>query len=204
MKEFWDDRYKNPTYAYGTEPNLFFREQLEKLRPGTILLPADGEGRNGVYAAKMGWQVTSVDLSAEGKLKALALAEANNVTLDYIVGDLDGLAFKPASFDVIGLIYAHFAADKKPALHRKLNNYLRPGGSIILEAFGKDHLLFNTGNPKVGGPKEPEMLYSAAEIKTDFADYDIKLLEEKEILLNEGQYHIGTGAVLRFVGKKQS
>ncbi len=202
MKEFWDDRYKDQEYAYGTEPNRFFKEQLEKLHPGKILLPADGEGRNGVFAAKLGWQVTSVDLSAEGKLKALSLAEANRVTLDYIVGDLEGLQFEPASFDVVGLIYAHFAADQKAALHRKLNKYLQPGGILILEAFGKDHLKFNNCNPKVGGPKEPGMLYSAEEIKVDFPDHDRILLEEKDLLLNEGQYHVGTGAVVRFVGKK--
>jgi SAM-dependent methyltransferase len=204
MKEFWDNRYKQQAYAYGTEPNRFFKEQLEQLQPGKILLPADGEGRNGVFAAKLGWQVTSVDLSAEGKLKAFALAAANEATLDYIVGDLERLPFEPASFDVIGLIYAHFAADKKAALHRKLNRYLRPGGTLILEAFGKNHLKFNHSNPKVGGPKEPGMLYSTAEIKTGFPGHEIVLLEEKEIVLNEGTYHVGTGSVVRYVGKKQS
>jgi SAM-dependent methyltransferase len=202
MKEFWNDRYRDQAYAYGTEPNQFFKEQLQKLRPGKILLPADGEGRNGVFAAKLGWQVTSLDLSLEGKLKALALAEANRVTLDYFVGDLEELHFEPASFDAIGLIYAHFAADKKAILHRKLNEYLKPGGTVILEAFSKDHLNLNKLNPKVGGPKEPDMLLSAAELQADFPDHELHLLEEKEILLEEGRYHMGRGAVVRFVGSK--
>lgn len=204
MKEFWDDRYKDPAYAYGTEPNQFFKEQLQQLNPGTILLPADGEGRNGVFASRSGWQVTSVDLSAEGRSKAFALAAANKVTLDYIVGDLEELHFEPASFDVIGLIYAHFAADKKAALHRKLNNYLKPGGTIILEAFSKSHLALNSLDPKVGGPKETDMLFSTAEIKIDFPDHEIILLGEQEILLNEGRYHIGKGSVIRYTGKKQA
>lgn len=203
MKEFWDHRYKDQAYAYGTEPNQFFKEQLEKLKPGSILLPADGEGRNGVFAATLGWQVTSVDLSEEGRSKALALAIAKKVSLDYIVSDVEDILFEQSSIDVIGLIYAHFAADQKTTLHHKLNNYLKPGGTIILEAFSKDHLRFNINNLKVGGPKELDMLFSAKEIQADFPNYEISLLEEKEVHLNEGRYHIGKGAVIRFVGHKK-
>ncbi|MES2377832.1 MAG: class I SAM-dependent methyltransferase [Bacteroidota bacterium] len=203
LKEFWNDRYKNQDYAYGTGPNLFFKEWLQKLEPGSILMPADGEGRNGVFAAQLGWQVTSVDLSVEGRSKALALAEANQVRLDYLVGDLAGFQFEKASFDVIGLIYAHFPAGQKSIFHQKLNECLKPGGAIILEAFNKQHLNLNKLDPKVGGPKELAMLYSAAELHADFPNYEIELLAEKEILLEEGQYHVGKGAVVQFVGIKQ-
>jgi SAM-dependent methyltransferase len=203
MKEFWDNRYSDPTYAYGTGPNLFFAEWLQKLQPGSILMPADGEGRNGVYAATLGWKVTSCDLSVEGRLKAMALAEANEVSFQYIVGDLEGLQFEPATFDAIGLIYAHFSANKKAMLHQKLNEFLRPGGAIIFEAFSKRHLELNKVNPKVGGPKEPGMLFSEAELRADFPNYEIILLEEKEIELEEGNYHVGTCAVVRFVAIKQ-
>lgn len=203
MNEFWDDRYKEQAYAYGKGPNLFFKEQLLKLQLGSVLMPADGEGRNGVFAAQSGWLVTSVDLSMEGRLKALALAEANQVAIDYMVGDLEGLHFEPASFDAIGLIYAHFAADKKAILHRTLNQYLKPGGMIILEAFSKNHLTYNSLDPKIGGPEELGMLFSAAELQADFPDHEIYLLEEKEILLDEGRYHIGKGAVVRYAGRKK-
>ena len=112
-KNMWDERYKEPTYAYGKGPNIFFKEWLEEFTPGTILMPADGEGRNGVFAACLGWKVTYFDLSIEGKQKALALAKKFNVTADYIVADLKQLDFNKESFDAIGLIYAHFAAEKK-------------------------------------------------------------------------------------------
>src|SRR4051794_3192290 len=107
-KNMWDDRYKDQVYAYGKEPNLFFKEWLQKFEPGSILMPADGEGRNGVFAAQVGWKVTSVDLSAEGKSKALELAKEHQVTINYIVGDLEQLQFEKESFDAIGLVYAHF------------------------------------------------------------------------------------------------
>jgi len=202
-KNMWNERYMDNEFVYGKEPNLFFKEWLQKFETKSILMPADGEGRNGVFAAQLGWDVTSCDLSEEGKLKALDLAKENNVTINYIVGDLEQLDFKKESFDAIGLIYAHFAADKKSRLHKKLNDYLKPGGLIIFEAFSKLHLLYNQIEPKVGGPKDFDMLFSTLEIATDFENYEILLLEEKEITLEEGKYHIGKGSVIRFVGRKK-
>ena len=87
-KKFWEDKYKNPDFAYGKEPNVFFKEQIQNLKSGSILLPADGEGRNGVFAAKLGWQVTAIDLSEEGKQKALQLASEQLVNIEYIVDDI--------------------------------------------------------------------------------------------------------------------
>ena len=80
---------------------------------------------------------------------------------------------------------------------------MKPGGLIIFEAFSKVHLLYNGLDPKVGGPKNIDMLFSTAEIEADFENYHILLLEEKEILLEEGKYHIGKGSVIRFVGRKK-
>lgn len=198
----WDARYNEHEFAYGKGPNLFFKSWLEQLKPGAILMPADGEGRNGVYAATLNWEVTAFDLSAAGKLKALELAKEKKVSINYLVGDLEELDFEKESFDVIALIYAHFSADSKSRLHHKLQGYLKPGGLIIMEAFSKAHLALNAVDPKVGGPKELEMLFSIAEIKADFENYEPLLLEERTVVLEEGKYHIGEGAVLRFVGRK--
>lgn len=200
----WNNRYQEAHYAYGKGPNLFFKEWLYKFKPGSILMPADGEGRNGVFAAQLGWEVTSLDLSTAGKSKALQLAKENQVTMEYIVGDLEQLEFEKESFDAIGLVYAHFAADRKSLLHQKLAGYLKPGGIIILEAFSKKHLHLNNLDPKVGGPKDIDMLFSKAEIAADFENYDPLILEEEEAFLNEGEYHIGKSAVIRFVGRKFS
>lgn len=201
-KDKWDSRYDENEFAYGKEPNLFFKEWIQQLTPGSILMPADGEGRNGVYAATLNWEVTAFDLSASGKLKALELVKEKQVSINYIVGNLEELDFEKESFDVIGLIYAHFSAASKSRLHRKLQSYLRPGGLIIMEAFSKAQLDFSTINPKVGGPKELDMLFSIAEIKADFENYEPLLLEERTIVLEEGKYHIGEGSVIRFVGRK--
>jgi 2-polyprenyl-3-methyl-5-hydroxy-6-metoxy-1,4-benzoquinol methylase len=203
-KNKWDERYKEEEYVYGKGPNLFFKEWIEKFKPGSILMPADGEGRNGVFAAMLGWEVISFDLSAEGQSKALQLAATQDVAISYLVGSLDQLTFEPASFDAIGLIYAHFSADQKSLFHQKLNEYLKPGGLIILEAFCKEHLKLKELDPKVGGPAELDMLFSKEEIIADFENYDLLMLGEEGILLNEGKYHVGKGAVVRFVGIKRA
>lgn len=201
--ERWNDRYSNEEFAYGEEPNNFFKEQIEKLNAGTILFPAEGEGRNAVYAAKLGWEVAAFDISEQGKNKALKLAEANNVKIDYKVGALETLNYQPEQFDAIALIYAHFPADIKSYLHKTLENYLRKDGIIIFEAFSKKHLEYLAINDKVGGPKDIESLFSIEEIKADFPNYEIIQLEETEIELNEGLFHNGKGSVIRFVGKKK-
>ena len=198
----WDERYKDPDFAYGKEPNLFFKEWISQFSPGMILMPADGEGRNGVFAAEIGWNVTSFDLSVEGRSKALQLARERGVSVNYIVGSLEDLTFKREAFDAIGLVYAHFSGENKSVLHKKLDEYLKPGGVIILEAFSKNHLYLRKLNPKVGGPTDIKMLYSKEEIMNDFGNYEILKLEEEEIDLKEGKYHIGKGAVIRFVGRK--
>ena len=199
----WNDRYSSEEFAYGTAPNNYLKEQLEKLKTGSILFPAEGEGRNAVFAAKLGWKVSAFDISAEGKNKALKLAEANDVEIDYLVGELETLNYQEEQFDAIALIYAHFPAAIKSSIHKTLETYLRKGGVIIFEAFSKKHLEYLAINDKVGGPKDIESLFSIEEIQSDFPDYEIIQLEEKEIELNEGLFHNGKGSVIRFVGKKK-
>ncbi len=201
--ERWNDRYSKEEFAYGEQPNIYLKEQLEKLNAGIILFPAEGEGRNAVFAAKLGWTVSAFDISVEGKNKALRLAEKNMVTIDYQVGELEALNYNTEQFDVIALIFAHFPADIKTLYHKTLDKYLRKNGLVIFEAFSKRHIDYNSKNEKVGGPKEIAMLFSIEELKLDFANYEIIELEEKEIELSEGMFHNGKGSVIRFVGQKK-
>jgi 2-polyprenyl-3-methyl-5-hydroxy-6-metoxy-1,4-benzoquinol methylase len=199
----WNDRYSNNEFAYGEQPNNYLKEQLEKLNAGTILFPAEGEGRNAVFAAKLGWSVSAFDISAEGKSKAFRLAEANKVTIDYQVGELQTLNYNTEQFDAIALIYAHFPAGIKSSYHQALDKYLRKNGLVIFEAFSKKHIDYISKNEKMGGPKDIAMLFSIEELKSDFPKYEIVELVEKEIELNEGLFHNGKGSVIRFVGRKK-
>lgn len=199
----WNDRYAGEEFAYGEEPNNYLKEQLTKLDTGKILFPAEGEGRNAVFAAKSGWTVSAFDISNEGLKKALHLAEKNNVSIDYQIGELQALNYQEEQFDAIALIYAHFPANIKSQLHKELDKYLRKGGIIIFEAFSKNHLDYLAKNEKVGGPKDIESLFSIEEIEADFNNYEIIELKETVIHLNEGIYHNGEGSVIRFVGRKK-
>lgn len=202
MKDFWNERYRNEQYAYGVIPNVYFKNQLAKYKPGRILMPAEGEGRNAVYAATLGWDVVAVDQSEEGRKKAEKLAKQHNVTIDYKVGEFSDFNFQEESFDAIGLIYAHFTPDKKSTYHILLSEYLKTGRIIILEAFSKEHLKVSADNKIPSGPKNLEMLYSQDEIIQDFPNFECVELIQKEVELKEGLYHIGRSSVIRFLGKK--
>jgi 2-polyprenyl-3-methyl-5-hydroxy-6-metoxy-1,4-benzoquinol methylase len=199
----WNDRYSKDEYAYGKQPNNYLKEQLAKLNAGTILFPAEGEGRNAVFAAVCGWTVFAFDISDEGKNKAFRLAANNNVTINYQTGELPSLNYSPEQFDAIALIYAHFPANIKSKYHKLLDKYLKRGGIIIFEAFSKKHIEYRLKNPNVGGPKDLDSLFSMEELKTDFENYEFIELTESEIELNEGVYHNGKGSVIRFMGQKK-
>jgi ubiquinone/menaquinone biosynthesis C-methylase UbiE len=202
-KDFWNKRYSEPDFVYGEEANNFLKTELEKLPVGSILFPADGEGRNSVFAATKKWKVSAFDISKGGKKKAIQLAEKNKVKIEYQVGELNDLDYKPKQFDAIALIYAHFPGKIKSSSHKEIDKFLKKDGTIIFEAFSKKHLEYNSKNPEVGGPKDVDTLFSIEEIKSDFSNYEIIELSEKEVELNEGKYHIGLGSVIRFVGRKK-
>ena len=199
----WNERYADAAFAYGEQPNEYLKEQLARLPVGNILFPAEGEGRNAVFAATRGWTVFAFDISTQGQHKARQLAERNQVTIDYRVGELETMHYAQGQFDAMALIYAHFPADVKSYLHKSLNQYLRKGGTVIFEAFSKSHIHYLNKNEKVGGPKDVESLFSVDEIRADFDNYDVVELKETVIELSEGRYHNGQASVIRFVGRKQ-
>ncbi len=197
MSDFWNQRYATVEYAYGTEPNEFYREELEKLKPGKILFPAEGEGRNAVYAAVRGWEVSAFDLSSEAKRKAVLLANEKNVTLDYQVAGYEDVQFAKETFDVLVLIFAHIHPLKRREYHRKLISFLKPGGTLILEGFSKKQIYNNTG-----GPRDVNMLFSIDELQEDFNTFTLLDISETDTLLDEGPFHRGIASVVRVIGKK--
>ena len=198
----WDERYAEENYAYGEVPNLFLQEQLQLLKPGTILFPLEGEGRNAVYAAKIGWTVQAFDQSIQGKQKAITLAATNKTAIQYKVGDFNEMKYPDNSFDAVALIYAHLPDSLRKTFHRRLVYWLKPGGTLIIEGFSLKHLAYNTKHPEAGGPKDAELLYTIDAIRDEFPSIKFSLLEEAVINLQEGQYHNGKSAVIRAVGVK--
>lgn len=204
MKDLWNKRYSETEYVYGEEPNKFFKETLDILPVGKILLPADGEGRNGVYAATKGWIVDAFDQSDRAKEKALALARTKGVNITYQIADIKEAIEKypPESFDVIALIFVHLPSEIKTKYHQALLSLLKKGGHLIIEGFSKKHVDYQQKNPNVGGPCESDLLYSMQEIESMFVGLNTLLFTEVEVELSEGAGHAGKGSVVRFVGKK--
>lgn len=196
---FWDQRYAVEGYKYGIAPNAFLVEQA-KIFPASaeVLVPGDGEGRNGVWLAKQGHRVVSVDSSKAGLDKALALANREGVSIQTCLADLSQWMPRQASADAVVLIFVHLPAPLRAAVHRRLVHALKPGGVLILEAFHPRQLDFGSG-----GPKSADMLYALESLRMDFADgLDEMVAWEGEIHLDEGSGHQGAAYVTRWVGVK--
>lgn len=197
MTEFWNERYATVEYAYGTEPNQFLRQILVKIPPGKILFPAEGEGRNAVFAAKLGWDVTAFDVSTEGKKKAEQLATLNEVKINYFIDNFENISLTINSFDCIVLIFAHMTLSKRKEYHQKLISFLKPGGILILEGFSKKQISNNSG-----GPRDINMLFSDDELRSDFELLSELTITETDYNLNEGPFHQGIASVIRANGIK--
>jgi len=195
---FWDERYSSDEYVYGTEPNQFFKEQLQKIIPaGKLLLPGEGEGRNAVYAAKLGWIVNAFDQSPVAKIKAEKLAEVNRVKIQYSNIDLGEYNSQKNFYDCAAIIFVHLPLNIRSQFHKNIIESLKPNGKIILELFSKNQFGKNSG-----GPQDINMLSTIEEIKTDFNDLKPLILNEENIYLEEGAKHSGEARVIRFVGEK--
>ena len=195
--KFWDERYSTTEFVYGTEPNYFFKNELDKLTPGNILLLGEGEGRNAVYAALNGWKVDAVDFSAKAKEKALQLAEENDVHINYKVVDLSKYKLKQNNYDAVAIIYLHLKPDIRGFIHSQVSESLHTGGKLILEVFEKEQLVKSSG-----GPQKLEMLYSIEELKKDFVNMKIEFLKKHYINLDESDHHSGDAVVIRLIAEK--
>ena len=195
---FWDQAFDTPHYKYGTEPNAFLRAQAHRLHAGSsVLVPGDGEGRNGVWLARQGHAVLSVDSSAVGLRKARELAAAQGVPLRTLEADLAAWAPAPASCDAVVLIYVHLPAALRSTVHRTLACALRPGGWLLLEAFHPQQLQYQSG-----GPKDAALLYTLAQLRGDFWGVLHEVLaDECTVPLDEGPGHHGPGHVVRWLGQ---
>lgn len=196
MQAFWNERYAQNETVYGQIPNTYFKLKIDALQPSKILLPAEGEGRNAVYAASIGWQVDAFDYSGNAQKKAMQLANKMGVQINYETLEIN--AFNSLQqYEAIGLIYVHLSEKERFAFHRKMVDALLPGGVLILEAFSKAQIK-NTS----GGPKSLEELYAVEELKADFANLNILEIKEEVCTLDEGPFHKGHANVIRLFAKK--
>ena len=197
MNNFWNQRYDTEEFVYGRVPNSFFAKSLEPLKPGKILLPGEGEGRNAVYAAGLGWKVDAFDQSSVGAEKAERFAREKGVQINYKACELAEFPFEEGVYDVIGLVYFHAPTPVRKLLHQKVLEALKPGGMIILEGFHSSQLGRDSG-----GPQSLELLFTREMLLEDFSSLEIELIGEVEENLDEGLFHDGPAKLIRFRGIK--
>jgi len=197
MKEMWNDRFKTNEYVYGLEPNKAFKNFIEHLKPGKILLLGEGEGRNAVYAASIGWEVTAVDFSDEGKSKALQLAKNRNVKINYFVQDV--LQYSPPEdyFDCIALVFLHMPSKEFYPFVKHLHSALTSQGQLFITGFHTDQLKY-----KSGGPKNEDWLLATETLSNELVQYQINRNEKLELELSQGQGHQGEGSIVVFHASK--
>jgi SAM-dependent methyltransferase len=194
----WDRNYAGSDYIFGTEPNEFLAVQADRFVPsGRILVPGDGEGRNGVWLSGQGFDVVTVEASAVGVEKARALAVSRGVKPDIQHSNLEAWAWPTGALDGVASIFVHFVPGARRALHRRMLNALKPGGILVLEAFTPKHVEKRAAGSRGGPP--PEMLYTEAMLRDDFIGATFELIEEADVVLNEGSRHAGRASVVRLV-----
>lgn len=198
MSSFWDSKFAATEYVYGRAPNAHLAAQAGRLARGArVLVPGDGEGRNGVWLARQGMEVLSVDSSSVGLKKARDLAAEFGIGIATQHADLLHWSWPVGAFDAVVSIFVHFPPDARRQVHSAMAESLRPGGIVILEAFRPEQLNFSSG-----GPKDPAMLFRAADLRADFAALQVEMLEETETHLDEGPFHQGPGAVVRLIARR--
>lgn len=193
----WDERYSEPGYSYGTAPNDFLVSVVDIIPKGKILSLAEGEGRNAVYLASLGYEVTGVDGSEVGLCKAVELATARGVNITTIQADLSKFEIETEQWDGIIACYCHVPSVIRTPLHQAVVRGLKPGGVFVLEAFSKDQLSYDTG-----GPQSLDMLMSLDELKHEFAGLELVSAVQMEREVREGSRHTGLASVIQIVAVK--
>ena len=190
-KERWNLKYEGTTYIYGKEPTAFLKEKLSLLKKGKALVLAMGEGRNAVYLAENGFDVTGVDISEVGIEKCEQLAEERGVVVHSIVADLTDYDMGKEKYDLITNFYFY---DK--SILTGVIESLRPGGIFIFETYSRDH-------PKHSkfGPKNPDYLVKPNELLEIFKSLRILYYEDTVTELDEGM-HKGKAALIRLIARK--
>lgn len=198
MKDIWDKRYTD-SYVYGTAPNDFLANIPFEKAKGDVVCLAEGQGRNAVYLATKGFNVSAIDFSKEGLRKANELAGKNNVQIQTIEMDLNSFKAEAETLDGVVGIFAHFPEKTKKHVFSEISKGLKKGGFLIWEVYSTNQL-----KHKTGGPPNIELLYSTNEIELMLGNlFEFHVFHEIEREVFEGKLHNGLAAVIQLYAIKK-
>ncbi|MBT3701856.1 MAG: class I SAM-dependent methyltransferase [Alphaproteobacteria bacterium] len=198
-KDLWNRRYEADGFLFGREPNAFVKSQAHLFKAGMdVLSIADGEGRNGVYVARQGANVTSVDFSEAAQEKARGLADEHGVEVTFEQRDVYNWDDVTGDFDVVLAIFIQFAPpEKRGKLFEDIKRLVKPGGLVVMQGYRPEQVDFKTG-----GPPNAENMYTAELLRNAFPDFDIQHLVEHDSVVDEGIGHSGLSALVDMVARK--
>jgi SAM-dependent methyltransferase len=194
----WNERYSQPDYAFGKHPNDFLVEVTDQIPKGRVLCLAEGEGRNAVYLAQKGCQVTAVDASEVGLAKAQNLALERSVEIETIAADLAEFQIQPNAWDAVISIFCHLPPTLRAQVHQQVVAGLRPGGVFVLEAYTPRQLELKTG-----GPPNADLMMDLATLQQELEGLKFNHAVELERDIQEGQFHQGRSAVVQVLALKK-
>lgn len=198
MTNFWHERFSAEEYVYGKEPNHFVVEAARMLPKGKVLCIAEGEGRNSVYLASLGYDVTAWDYAQAGLDKTQQLANEHGVSVKTELRDLADVEWQEEQWDIIIHIFGHFPSDVMNRTLAGVQKALKIGGYYVSELYTKEQLRYGTG-----GPGNATMLVNPADMLRKFEEYFIKHFYVGEVNREEGQLHTGTAHVVQSIFKKR-
>jgi SAM-dependent methyltransferase len=171
-REMWDARYASTESLWSFEPNRFLVHETEALAPGRALDLACGEGRNALWLAARGWQVTAVDFSAVALDRGRERAERDGLTVDWVQADVLRWAPPERGFDLVAILYLHLRGlDLRPVL-RGAADAVAPSGTLLVVAHDATNLADGHG-----GPQDPELLYTPADVTAAMEGLEIERAE---------------------------
>ncbi|MCF8422911.1 MAG: class I SAM-dependent methyltransferase [Bacteroidia bacterium] len=195
---FWNTRYKEAEFAYGTVPNDFLKSKIQVFKPNSkILCLAEGEGRNAIFLAEHKHDVTAIDYSLEGLKKLQKLASDKNLSVETVCIDLNHYKIEENKWDAIICIFGHFPEPLRQTVFNQVYSALKKDGVFLMEAYHKDQI-----NYKTGGPQVADLLYSAEELQIDFSEFKNRSIETSIKEIEEGKYHKGTSFVIQVMAHK--
>jgi SAM-dependent methyltransferase len=181
-REMWDERHAAREPIESPEPDPSLARLAGEQAPGRALDLAAGDGRNAIWLAAHGWEVTAVDFSAVALERALGSATAAGVTVDWMLADLLGWRPTPRSFDLVAVMFLHLPRDERHPVYAAAAEAVAPGGRILVVGHDRSNLMEG-----VGGPQDPEVLFTPAEIAADLADFTIETAETVTRDLGDGR-----------------
>ncbi len=195
--QFWNERYSEHPNVYGDKPNVFLAEALAQWKPGKLLLPAEGEGRNAQYCIQQGWCVEAFDYSKVACEKMLARI-GDNALFSIREESVESYHSLHPRFDAIAFVFVPIHENHLEQIFARYASYLKPGGHLLLEAFAKEQL-FN----KSGGPKDSDFLLSEERVRSIQIGLKLEYCEHLQIVLDEGPFHQGKAEVIRAIWVKE-